>query len=61
MLILERKLNEIISIETPSGDIIDIHLIESDRNKAKIGIAAPNDYLILRDELIDEQEVDTTH
>lgn len=59
MLILERKLNEIITIETPSGEVIDIHLMETHRGKAKIGVDAPHDYLILRDELIDEDEFET--
>ena len=55
MLILERKLNEIISIQTPSGDTIEIELIETNRGKAKIGITANEDYIIMRDELLDEE------
>lgn len=55
MLILERKLNEIISIQTPSGDTIDIELIETNHGKAKIGINAPQNFLIFRDELLDEE------
>ena len=51
MLILERKLNEIISIETPSGDVIDVHLFETHRGRAKIGVDAPKEYVIFRDEL----------
>lgn len=60
MLVLERKLNEIITIETPKGEVIDIRLMETHRSKAKIGVKAPNDYLILRDELIDEVEFETS-
>lgn len=60
MLVLERKLNEIITIKTPTGDVIDIHLVESHRDRAKIGVNAPKDYVIFRDELIDEQERETT-
>ena len=59
MLVLERKLNEIISIETTSGDIIDIQLMETHRGRAKIGVDAPQDYSIHRDELIDDNEVET--
>ena len=51
MLVLERKLNEIISIQTPSGDIIDIQLMETHASKARIGIDAPQDYVIFREEL----------
>ena len=54
MLILERKSNESITIHTPSGDNIIIHMIDTTRGKAKFGIDAPEDYLIVRDELIEE-------
>lgn len=57
MLILERKLNEIISIETPSGEFIEIHLIGSGRSRAKIGVDAPEDYIIMRDEIIGQLEI----
>ena len=59
MLKLKRKLNEIISIETPSGERIQIHLIESSRSRATIGVDAPADYKIMRDELVDEHEYET--
>ena len=54
MLILERKVNETITITSPSGEFIEIKMIDTVRGKAKFGINAPDDYLILRDELIDE-------
>ena len=56
MLILERKSNESIIIETPDGNTIKIHMIDTTRGKAKVGIDAPKDYLILRDELVEEDE-----
>ena len=56
MLILSRHIDESLTIETPSGDLIEIHLIDAIRGKAKIGIDAPQDYLILRDELIEMDE-----
>ena len=54
MLILSRKIDETIIIETPSGDTIEINLIDTTRGRAKIGIDAPEDYLILREEIIEE-------
>ena len=54
MLILERKVNETITITSPAGEYIHIHMIETSPGKTKFGIHAPEDYLILRDELIDE-------
>ena len=56
MLILERKSNEAIIIESPSGDIIEIHFLDTTRGKAKVGIDAPEDYSILRDELTEKYE-----
>ena len=54
MLILERKTDEAIIITTPSGDTIEINMLDTSRGRAKIGINAPHDYEILRDELIEE-------
>ena len=56
MLILERKSNEAIIIESPSGDIIEIHMIDTTRGKAKVGIDAPDDYSIFRNELIESND-----
>lgn len=56
MLVLERKSNQSIIIETPSGDTITIHMLDTSRGKAKVGIDAPEEYLILRDELLEADE-----
>ena len=53
MLVLSRRNNEQITIETPDGEKIVIRTIESRNTRMKIGIDAPQDYLILRDELIE--------
>ena len=55
MLILERKSNEAIIIQTPDGNTIKIHMIDTTRGKVKVGIDAPDDHLILREELLDEE------
>ena len=55
MLILERKSNEAIIIESPSGELIEIHLLDTSRGKAKVGIEAPDDYSIFRDELLEPE------
>ena len=58
MLVLERKLNQTIVIQSPTGEDIEIHIRELTRSKAKIGIHAPDDYLIFREEvLLDSDEV----
>lgn len=48
MLVLSRKLNQRIHI----GDNIVIEIVDIDRNKIRIGIEAPKDLVILREELI---------
>lgn len=47
MLVLSRKLGEKLFL----GDSITITVVEIDRNKVKIGITAPPEVLILREEL----------
>lgn len=59
MLIIAQRLNYIISSKTPSGEVIEIHMIETNKSKAKIEVDAPDDYLILRDELIEDYDFET--
>jgi len=54
MLVLERKSNESIIITSPHGEQIEIHIIDTARGRAKVAIDAPDDYLILRDELCEQ-------
>ena len=49
MLVLSRKLNEKIIID---GEIV-VTVVKIDRNQVRIGIEAPRDITILRDELIE--------
>ena len=48
MLILTRKLGETIHI----GDTISVTVVEIDRGKIRLGIAAPGDVPIYRQELL---------
>lgn len=50
MLILTRKYDQSIVIDTPEGPIT-IMLVGVERDRAKIGIDAPRCYTILRAEL----------
>ena len=50
MLVLSRKLNEKICI----GDNIHITVVEIDRNKIRLGIEAPREVEIYRQELKDK-------
>ena len=46
MLVLTRKRGQVVYI----GDDIEIHLLDCDTNHARIGIQAPKDVNILREE-----------
>ncbi len=52
MLILTRKVDQGIVI---SGDI-HIRVLGVERDRVKIGIAAPRDVIVLRDELVDGEK-----
>jgi carbon storage regulator len=54
MLVLTRKLNERIFI----GDDIVLKIVEIDRNKIKVGITAPSEVEIIREDLLVEQHPD---
>jgi carbon storage regulator len=53
MLVLTRKNNEQIIITIPNEKEIVIRVVQISSNQVKIGIDAPKEFLILRDELID--------
>ena len=53
MLVLSRKQLEGIVI----GDNIRIKVVKIDRNQVRLGIEAPADVLIVRDELVNDEEV----
>lgn len=52
MLVLSRKQFEGIQI----GSDIRIKVVKVDRNQVRLGIEAPNDVMIVRDELINDPE-----
>ncbi len=52
MLILTRRSGESIRI----GDDIEVVILEAKYNQVKIGINAPRDVTILREELVDEYD-----
>ena len=54
MLVLSRKQLEGIQI----GSDIRIKIVKVDRNQVRIGIEAPPDVLIVRDELVNEADAE---
>jgi len=56
MLVISRKQDESIIIETEQGELIEIKLVSID-NQVRIGISAPNGYKIWRNELFKTVEL----
>lgn len=57
MLVLTRKLGEKIRI----GDGITLTVVEVDRGKVRIGIEAPKDVRIMREELLNPKQDEPPH
>lgn len=53
MLVLERKEDEHFIITTPEGETLEIHLLTAKGGRAKLGIIAPVEYEVVRNELLD--------
>lgn len=51
MLVLSRKLNEVITI----GKDVKITVVEIKRDRIRIGISAPQTTVILREEIVNEK------
>jgi len=51
MLILTRRVGETIVIRTPAGDVIQVTVLGVKGNQVRIGTAAPENTVILREEL----------
>lgn len=56
MLVLSRRVHESIQLQLPNGEIITVYLNDISGKQAKIGIAAPDDVVIVREELLVEAE-----
>ena len=56
MLVLSRKQLQSIMI----GPDIKITIVKVERNQVRIGIEAPRDVTILRDELIEQSHIDSS-
>ena len=55
MLILTRRPGESIMIELPTGERIQVAVLGQKGNQVRVGIDAPADMVILREELIDRE------
>jgi len=53
MLILRRKIDEVIILELPNGDQIDIVITDINKSSIKVGIDATSEINIVREELLE--------
>ena len=60
MLVLARRQNESLIITIPSGEEIQIVLMKARQGFAQLGINAPADYSIIREELLTHCEKQVT-
>ena len=58
MLVLARRLNERIRIKLPDGRFIWLTVVEAARGQARLGLDAPREIEVMREELIADQPGD---
>ena len=51
MLVLTRHAGESIIIELPTGELIEVSVLGIKGNQVRLGTDAPDEYVILREEL----------
>lgn len=51
MLVLKRRVDEVVVIRTPHGDVIEVMVCELDFGMARLGVKADPDTIIWRKEL----------
>jgi carbon storage regulator len=56
LLLLTRRPGETIIIELPTGDHIQVTVLGIKGNQIRVGTDAPDDVVILREELLEPQE-----
>jgi carbon storage regulator len=57
MLVLSRKLGQRFQV----GDEVRITIVKIDRNSVRIGIEAPNDVTVYREEILPQEETSEFH
>ncbi len=54
MLVLSRRVGERIRMEIGPGEYVWIAILDVEYNKVRLGLLAPNDVPIVREELLEE-------
>ena len=60
MLVLSRKVDEVIVFTLPTGEIIKIVVTSIDRGKVRLGFIAPQHVRIVRSELLENDAANKT-
>jgi carbon storage regulator len=55
MLVLTRKPGETIVLKLPTGEVVQVVVINIDHSRVRVGVEAPKDVVILRGELYADQ------
>lgn len=61
MLVISRKLDERLRITLPDGRTVWAVIVEIGEGRVRIGIDAPRDVLVMRDEVVRRSLEDTQH
>jgi len=56
MLVLTRRIGEALLIETPSGEQIEITILDAQGHRVRIGASASKDVKILREEILEQPD-----
>ena len=56
MLVVTRRPGGSIVIESPTGELIEIAVLGAEGNQVRLGTDAPDDILVLREELLEQVE-----
>jgi carbon storage regulator CsrA len=56
-LVLTRRIGETVVLELPSGEQIDVVLLEAKGSRGRIGIDAPPEVHIVREELLFDEKL----
>ena len=57
MLLLTRALHQSIVLQLPNADHIEVYIIDIKNNQVKLGVEAPDNISILKDELFYNEEI----
>ena len=52
MLVFTRRIGEALLIELPSGEQVEITILDAQGHRVRIGAAAPHDVTIIREEAL---------